>query len=119
LSQIKKLRVMSRTTVMQYKHAKKPLQEIAQELRVDAIVEGLGGPGWQPWRISAKLVQTNIEGSRWADSFERQYSDVLALQSDVATAIARNPGGIEQRGTNRTRAQSQGGSRSLRILSAR
>ena len=40
-------------------------------------------------RISAKLIQTNIEGSLWSDSFERQYPDVLALQSDVATAIAR------------------------------
>jgi serine/threonine-protein kinase len=89
LSQIKKLRVMSRTTVMQYKHAKKPLHEIAQELRVDAIVEGSVVRDGNRVRISAKLVQTNIQGSLWADSFERQYSDVLALQSDVATAIAR------------------------------
>ncbi len=89
LSQIKKLRVMSRTTVMQYKHAKKPLQEIAQELRVDAIMEGSVVRDGNRVRISAKLVQTNIEGSLWADSFERQYSDVLALQSDIATAIAR------------------------------
>ncbi len=89
LSQIKKLRVMSRTTVMQYKHAQKPLQQIAQELRVDAIVEGSVVRAGDRVRISAKLVQTNIEGSLWADSFERQYSDVLALQSDVATAIVR------------------------------
>ena len=89
LSQIKKLRVMSRTTVMQYKHAQKPLQQIAQELRVDAIVEGSVVRAGDRVRISAKLVQTNIEGSLWAESFERQYSDVLALQSDVATAIVR------------------------------
>ncbi len=89
LSQIKKLRVMSRTTVMQYKHAQKPLQQIARELRVDAIVEGSVVRAGERVRISAKLVQTNIEGSLWAESFERQYSDVLALQSDVATAIVR------------------------------
>jgi eukaryotic-like serine/threonine-protein kinase len=89
LSQIKKLRVISRTTVMQYKHAHKPLQEIAQELRVDAIVEGTVLQAGDRVRISAKLMQTNIEGSLWANSFERQYADVLALQSDVATAIAR------------------------------
>ncbi len=89
LSQIKKLRVMSRTTVMQYKHANKSLQQIAQELRVDAVVEGSVVRAGNRVRISAKLVQTNIEGSLWADSFERQYSDVLALQSDVATAIVR------------------------------
>jgi eukaryotic-like serine/threonine-protein kinase len=89
LSQIKKLRVISRTTVMQYKHTQKPLQEIAQELRVDAIVEGSVMRADNRVRISAKLLQTNIEGSLWADSFERKYADVLALQSDVATAIAR------------------------------
>jgi serine/threonine-protein kinase len=89
LSQIKKLRVISRTTVMQYKHPRKSLQEIAQELRVDAIVEGSVMRVGDRVRISAKLIQTNIEGSLWADSFERQYTDVLALQSDVATAIAR------------------------------
>ena len=89
LSQIKKLRVISRTTVMQYKHPKKSLQEIAQDLRVDAIVEGSVLRVGERVRISAKLIQTNIEGSLWSDSFERQYTDVLALQSDVATAIAR------------------------------
>jgi TolB-like protein/Tfp pilus assembly protein PilF len=89
LSQIKKLRVISRTTVMQYKHANKPLQEIAQELRVDAIVEGSVLKFGNRVRIAAKLVQANIDGSLWAESFERQYADVLALQSDVASAIAR------------------------------
>ncbi len=89
LSQIKKLRVMSRTTVMQYKRTQKPLPQIAQELSVDAVVEGSVVRADSRVRISAKLVQTNMEGSLWADSFERKYEDVLALQSDVATAIAR------------------------------
>ena len=88
LSQIKRLRVISRTTVMQYKHPQKSLREIAEELRVDAIVEGSVMRAGDRVRISAKLIQTNIEGSLWADSFERDYTDVLALQSDVATAIA-------------------------------
>jgi eukaryotic-like serine/threonine-protein kinase len=89
LSQIKKLRVISRTSVMPYKHTQKPLSEIAQELHVDAIVEGSVVQADNRVRISAKLIQTNIDESLWADSFERQYKDVLALQSDVATAIAR------------------------------
>jgi len=89
LSQIKKLRVISRTTVMQYKHAKKPLQQIAQELHVDAVVEGSVMQDKGRVRISAKLFQTNIEGALWADKFDRDYTQVLALQSDVATAIAR------------------------------
>jgi eukaryotic-like serine/threonine-protein kinase len=89
LSQIKKLRVISRTSVMQYKHKKKPLREIAQELKVDAIVEGTVLHGGNRVRISATLFQTNIENALWAEKFERDYTDVLALQSDVATAIAR------------------------------
>jgi serine/threonine protein kinase/tetratricopeptide (TPR) repeat protein len=89
LSQIKKLRVISRTSVMQYRHTQKPLQEIAQELNVDALVEGSVVRAGDRVRVSAKLMQTNVEGALWADNFERKFTDVLALQSDVATAIAR------------------------------
>jgi eukaryotic-like serine/threonine-protein kinase len=89
LSQIKKLRVISRTSVMPYKHTQKSLQEIARELNVDAVVEGTVTRDGDRVRISAKLLQTNVEGALWADSFQRNYTDVLALQSDVANAIAR------------------------------
>lgn len=89
LSQIRKLRVISRTSVMQYKHTQKSLDQIAQELNVDAIVEGSVMRAGDRVRISAKLFQTNIEGALWAGNFERSFTDVLALQSDVATAIAR------------------------------
>jgi eukaryotic-like serine/threonine-protein kinase len=89
LSQIRKLRVISRTSVMQYKHAQKPLDQIAQELNVDAVVEGTVVRAGDRVRISAKLFQTNVEGALWAGNFERNFTDVLALQSDVATAIAR------------------------------
>ena len=89
LSQIKKLRVISRTSVMQFKHTQKSLQEIAQELNVDAVVEGTVVRSGDRVRISAKLFQANVEGALWADNFERKFTDVLALQSDVATAIAR------------------------------
>ena len=89
LSQIKKLRVISRTSVMQYRDTKKPLQQIAQELSVDAVVEGSVVRSGDRVKISAKLVQANIEEALWADNFERDFTDVLALQSDVATAIAR------------------------------
>ena len=89
LSQIRKLRVISRTTVMQYKRTQKSLDQIAQELNVDAIVEGSVVHAGDRVRISAKLFQTNREGALWADNFERNFTDVLALQSDVATAIAR------------------------------
>jgi eukaryotic-like serine/threonine-protein kinase len=90
LSQIRKLRVISRTSVMQYKHAQTSLDRIAQELNVDAIVEGSVVRAGDRVRISAKLFQTNVEGALWAGNFERNFTDVLALQSDVATAIARS-----------------------------
>jgi eukaryotic-like serine/threonine-protein kinase len=89
LSQIRKLRVISRTSVMQYKHTQKPLDQIAEDLNVDAIVEGTVVRSGDRVRISAKLFQTNVEGALWGGNFERNFTDVLALQSDVATAIAR------------------------------
>jgi len=89
LSQIRKLRVISRTSVMQYKHAQKSLDQVAQDLSVDAIVEGSVVRVGDRVRISAKLFQTNVEGALWGGSFERNFIDVLALQSEVATAIAR------------------------------
>ena len=107
LSQIRKLRVISRTSVMQYKHTQKPLDQIAQELNVDAIVEGSVVRAGDRVRISAKLFQTNVESALWAGNFERDFTDVLALQSDVATAIARYPGRTVWGGTKPTRAQSQ------------
>jgi eukaryotic-like serine/threonine-protein kinase len=89
LSHIRKLRVISRTSVMQYKRTQKSLQDIARDLNVDAVVEGSVVRYNARVRISAKLIQTSIEQSLWAGSYERDFTDVLALQSDVATAIAR------------------------------
>jgi TolB-like protein/Tfp pilus assembly protein PilF len=89
LSQIRKLRVISRTSVMQYKHTQKTLDQIAQDLNVDAIVEGSVMRDKDRVRVSAKLFQTNIEGALWGENFERNVTDVLALQGDVATEIAR------------------------------
>jgi eukaryotic-like serine/threonine-protein kinase len=108
LSQIRKLRVISRTSVMQYKHTQKPLDQIAQDLNVDAIVEGSVIRAGERVRISAKLFQTNVKGALWAGSFERNFTDVLALQSDVATAIARGIqvglSGVEQSQLARSRS---------------
>ncbi len=91
LSHIRKLRVISRTSVMQYKRTQKPIAEIARDLNVDAVVEGSVVRANGRVRISAKLIQTSasVEDSIWADSYARDFTDVLALQSDVATAIAR------------------------------
>jgi TolB-like protein/Flp pilus assembly protein TadD/predicted Ser/Thr protein kinase len=97
LSHIRKLRVISRTSVMPYKRTQKPLEDIARDLNVDAVVEGSVVRANGRVRISAKLIQTSVEAGAssaieqtlWGDSYERDFTDVLALQSDVATAIAR------------------------------
>jgi len=89
LSHIRKLRVISRTSVMQYKRTQKSLGDIARDLNVDAVVEGSVVRSSGRVRISAKLVQTSLEQTLWGGNYERDFTDVLALQSDVATAIAR------------------------------
>jgi TolB-like protein/DNA-binding winged helix-turn-helix (wHTH) protein/Tfp pilus assembly protein PilF len=89
LAKISALRVISRTSVMQYKGVKKPLPQAAQELGVDAVVEGTVLRSGDRVRITANLVQASPETHLWAESYERDLRDILALQSDVATAIAR------------------------------
>ena len=88
LGKIGELRVISRTSVMRYRGTKKPLQEIAHELQVDALVEGTVARSGDRVRITANLIQASPEKHLWADSFERDLSDVLALQDDVSRAIA-------------------------------
>jgi TolB-like protein/Flp pilus assembly protein TadD len=89
LAKIGELRVLSRTSVMQYKGVRKPLTEIAQELRVDAIVEGTALRAGDRVRITAQLIDAPRETHLWAESYERDLRDVLALQAEVAQAIAR------------------------------
>jgi TolB-like protein/Tfp pilus assembly protein PilF len=82
------LRVMSHTSVMGYKDTKKPLSEIARELHVDALIEGTVTRLRDRVRITANLIQASPETHLWAQSYERDLGDLLALQSDVAQAIA-------------------------------
>jgi TolB-like protein/Flp pilus assembly protein TadD len=89
LAKIGELRVVSRTSVMQYKGVHKPLPEIARELGVDAIVEGTVLRAGHRVRITAQLIDAPKETHLWAESYERGLRDVLTLQSDVAQAIAR------------------------------
>ncbi len=88
LAKIGALRVISRTSVMQYKGAKKPLPEIARQLNVDAVVEGSVQRSGDRVRITAQLIQAAADKHLWAESYERDLRDILALQSEVAQAIA-------------------------------
>jgi TolB-like protein/tRNA A-37 threonylcarbamoyl transferase component Bud32/Tfp pilus assembly protein PilF len=88
LSSITTLRVISRTSAMQYKGAGKPLSTIARELNVDAVVEGSIVRAGERVRITARLIQAATEEIVWARSYERDLRDVLALQGEVARSIA-------------------------------
>jgi TolB-like protein/DNA-binding winged helix-turn-helix (wHTH) protein/Tfp pilus assembly protein PilF len=87
LAKIRSLRVISRSTAMAYKRTRKPLSEIAQELHVDAVVEGTVLRAGDRVRITAELVQVSTDRHLWADTYEGQIGDVLALQNRVSSAI--------------------------------
>jgi len=89
LSKISALRVISRTSAMRYKGARKSLPEIARELKVDAVVEGSVLRSNNRVRINARLIQVASDRQMWAETYERDLRDVLALQADVAGAIVR------------------------------
>ncbi|HKM48066.1 MAG TPA: protein kinase [Terriglobales bacterium] len=88
LAKIGGLRVISRTSIMQYKHAPKTLPQIARELSVDAIVEGSVRRDGDRVRITAELIEARTDQHLWTETYDRDLSDILNLQSQVATAIA-------------------------------
>ena len=88
LSQISALRVISRTSVMPYKGARKPLAQIAHELNVDAVVEGTVLRSGNQVRITAQLIEAPADTHLWANDYEGDLRDTLALQNQVARAIA-------------------------------
>jgi eukaryotic-like serine/threonine-protein kinase len=89
LAQIGTLRVISRTTAMRYKGQRRPLPEIARELGVDAVVEGTVMRAGSRVRITAQLIESSSDHHLWARSYQRDLADVLALQGEVAAAIAQ------------------------------
>lgn len=88
LARIDSLRVISRTSVMRYKNTKTLLPQIARELSVDAVVEGSVVRAGDKLRITAQLIESATDHHIWADSYERDFRDVLTLQREVALAIA-------------------------------
>jgi TolB-like protein/DNA-binding winged helix-turn-helix (wHTH) protein/Tfp pilus assembly protein PilF len=87
LAKIRSLRVISRSTAMAYKGTRRPLSQIARELHVDAVVEGTVLRAGDRVRITAELVQVSSDHHLWADTYESQMGDVLALQNRVSSAI--------------------------------
>ena len=89
LSQIGSLKVISRTSSMQYKQTKKSLPEIARELNVDGIVEGTVQRSGDHVRITAQLLHGPSDKHMWANSYERDVPDVFVLERDLTRDIVR------------------------------
>src|SRR5215472_5456806 len=87
LAQIESLRVISRTSAQHYHASGKSLPQIANELRVDGIVEGSVARCGDRVRINAQLIHAPSDRHLWAKSYERDLRDVLALQGEIARAI--------------------------------
>ncbi|MFI5119112.1 MAG: protein kinase [Thermoanaerobaculia bacterium] len=89
LARISGLRITSRTSVMSYRDTKKRLPEIARELGVDAVVEGSVSRADGKVRVTAQLIDAVSDKHLWAQTYERDLGDVLALESEIAQAVAR------------------------------
>jgi TolB-like protein/DNA-binding winged helix-turn-helix (wHTH) protein/Flp pilus assembly protein TadD len=88
LAQISSLKVISRTSVIRYKGSKKSLPEIGRELNVDGVVEGAVVRSGERVRVDAQLIEVKTDRHLWASVYERNLGDIIALQSEVARAIA-------------------------------
>jgi TolB-like protein/Tfp pilus assembly protein PilF len=88
LAKIGALHVISRSSVMSYKGAKKPLRQIARELNVDAVVEGAVMRDHGRVRITTQLISAEDETHLWAEQYEGAISEILAIQDSVAKAVA-------------------------------
>jgi TolB-like protein/DNA-binding winged helix-turn-helix (wHTH) protein len=90
LAKNRELRITSRTSVMRYKGAHRPIGEIAGELGVDGVIVGSVARSGNKLRINAQLIRASNESHVWSESYERDLGDVLSLQDELARAIAEH-----------------------------
>ncbi len=88
LSKISDLKVISRTTMMQYKNTQKSLREIGDELKVGVVLEGSVRHAGERIRITSQLIDAREDKHLWAETYDRELKDIFAIQSDVARQIA-------------------------------
>ena len=88
LTKVTGLHVISRTSSMHFKGHRQPLREIAEQLGVKWIIEGSIVKAGERVRITAQLIDTATDQHTWAESYERPVADLLAMQAEVARAIA-------------------------------
>lgn len=87
LAKINSLRIISRTSIMQYKKVRKPLPQIARELNVDAIVEGTVTLSSNRVRITAQLIDAARDRHLWAENYDGELGNAVTLQNQIAAAI--------------------------------
>jgi TolB-like protein len=88
LGKISSPRVISRQSIMQYKGSRKPLQEVAKELKVDAVLEGAVERSGDRVRVTVRLQRVSPESQVWANEYSRGIRDVMALEDEIARAVA-------------------------------
>ena len=89
LAKVSSLKVISRTSASRYKNSNKSLKQIAQDLGVDAVIEGSVTRSGEKVRITAQLIDAGSDRHLWAESYDSSLNDVLAIQNKVALEIAR------------------------------
>ena len=88
LAKVSDLKVISRTSVMQYKGTRKPLRQIGQELGVAHVLEGSVQRAGDRVRITAQLINARTDEHLWAENYDRELKDIFAIQSEIAEQIA-------------------------------
>ncbi len=88
LAQIRALHVISRTSVMHYKGSNESLPQIARDLNVDAVIEGTVQRSGDRVQVTAQLIQGQTDVHLWAKTYDRNFQDILVMQSELAQAIA-------------------------------
>lgn len=88
VSKISDLKVIARTSVLRYQETQKSIKEIAHEMGVGTVLEGRTRRSGNTIRVTAQLIDADTEENLWADTYDRPYADIFAIQSDIAQKIA-------------------------------
>ncbi len=90
LSLVSGLEVIARTSVMSYKKKEKKVSEIGRELGAGTLVEGSVRKAGNKIRVSVQLVSANTEGHLWSSVYDKDFDDIFAIQSDIASNVAES-----------------------------
>jgi adenylate cyclase len=88
VSRIEGIEVISRTSVMQYKKAPKPIRDVSKELEVGTVLEGSVRKAGNKLRVAVQMIDAGRDRHLWAESYDRDLQDVFAIQSDIAKRVA-------------------------------